>query len=110
MLLQLTKFERSPWLRALAPLLAGLAFAAAYQGASHAAPAQGGVYVIGDNEGYGLVDCIVQKSECGKIVADSWCEAHGHGPATAFGAAEDVTGAVSPKARAERAAMVACSE
>jgi hypothetical protein len=111
MLLQVTKFERSPWLRAFAPLLAALLFAAAYQGVSRAAPvARNAVYVIADNEGYGLVDCITQKRECGKIVADSWCEAHGHGPAVAFGAAEDVTGAISTSPRPANAAMVSCSE
>jgi len=69
--LQVTKFEQSPWLRLLAPLLAGLLIAAVYQGASRAAPAQrNAVYLISDSDGYGLVDCIVQKRECGKIVAD----------------------------------------
>jgi hypothetical protein len=53
----------------------------------------------------------VQKRECGKIVADSWCEAHGHGPAVGFGAADDVTGAISASSTASRAAaMVTCSE
>jgi hypothetical protein len=112
MLLQVTKFEQSPWLRLLAPLLAGLLIAAAHQGSSHAAPAnRNAVYVIADNEGYGLVDCITQKRECGKIVADGWCEAHGHGPAIAFGAAEDVTGAISVSSQAPKtAAMVSCSD
>ena len=112
MLLQVTKFEQSPWLRLLAPLLAGLLVAAAYQGASRAAPAPGNaVYLISDSEGYGLVDCIVQKRECGKIVADGWCEAHGHGPAVGFGVAEDVTGAISASSSASKpAAMVSCSE
>jgi hypothetical protein len=111
MLLQVTKFEQSPWLRLLLPLLAGLLVAAAYQGASRAAPARDAVYLISDSEGYGLVDCIAQKRECGKIVADGWCEAHGHGPATAFGAAEDVTGAIAASPSAPRsAAMVSCSE
>ena len=112
MLLQVTKFEQSPWLRILAPLLAGLLVAAAYQGASRAAPApRNAVYVISDSEGYGLVECIVQKRDCGKIVADGWCEAHGHGPAVGFGVADDVTGAISASSSASKpAAMVSCSE
>jgi hypothetical protein len=114
MLLQLTKFERAPWLRFLAPLLAALLVASAYHGASRAAPEAQRVYVLSDNEGYGLNDCITQKRDCGKIVADSWCEAHGHGPALAFGGAEDVTGAISTKGKASAlasgAAMVTCAD
>jgi hypothetical protein len=112
MLLQVTKFEKSPWLRLLAPLMAGLLIAAAYQGASRAAQTQrNAVYQISDSDGYGLVDCIVQKRECGKIVADGWCEAHGHGPAVGFGVAEDVTGAITASGSAPiSAAIVTCSE
>jgi len=38
-----------------------------------------------------------KTSECGKIVADAWCEAQGFAKATAFGIAsrEDFTGSVS---------------
>ncbi len=112
---QHTKFEHSIWPSILAPLLAGLLVAAVYNGHSQAAPAaaQRTVYVLSDHEGYGLVDCISQKRECGKVVADSWCEAHGHGPALAFGGADDVTGAIA-NIRATKtepgAAMVSCSE
>jgi hypothetical protein len=110
MLLQLTKFERSPWLHFLTPLLCGLAIAAALHGDGHAAPQN--VYVLSDADGYGLAECISQKRDCGKIVADSWCEAHGHGPAMAFGGAEDVTGAISAssKSPAPGAAMVSCAD
>ena len=95
-MLQHTKFERSIWPSILAPLLAGLLAAAVYNGRSQAAPApEHSVYVIADHEGYGLIDCITQKRECGKIVADSWCEAHGHGPALSYGTSDDVTGSVA---------------
>ncbi len=90
MLLQLTKFDDALWIRLLGPLAAGVALAAAYHGELRAAP-QRAVYVLTDTEGYGLNECITQKRECAKIVADSWCEAHGHGPALAFGGAQDVT-------------------
>jgi len=114
MLLQLTKFEQAPWIRLLAPLAAGAALAAASHGELRAAPsAPRAVYVLSDSDGYGLADCIAQKSECGKIVADSWCEAHGHGRALAFGGAEDVTGAIDVAASDRRnagAAMVSCAE
>lgn len=113
MLLQLTKFERTPWMRLLLPLAAGAALAAAYHGETRAAPPRA-VYLLSDNDGYGLSDCISQRRECGKIVADSWCEAHGHGPALAFGGAEDVTGAIAANVRssspAAGAAVVSCAD
>jgi hypothetical protein len=99
MLMQHSKFEHSIWPSILAPLLAGLLAAAVYNSRGLAAPASPPpsrqVYVVSDHEGYGLIDCISQKRECGKVVADSWCEAHGHGRALAFGGADDVTGAIA---------------
>ncbi|HMK89414.1 MAG TPA: hypothetical protein VK446_07255 [Methylocystis sp.] len=115
MFMPLSRFEESPWIRLLAPLAAAAALAAAFQGDARAAespaPAQSSVYVLSDSEGYGLVDCIAEKRECGKIVADSWCEAHGHGPALSYGGAGDVTGAVSAKSRPiAGAAVVRCAD
>jgi hypothetical protein len=49
--------------------------------------------VAGD--GYGVQDCLGGEGECGKVVADAWCEAHGQGPALSFGKTDDVTGAIS---------------
>jgi hypothetical protein len=110
-LLLLTKFEQTPWMRLLVPLAAGAAMAAACHGETRAAE-RGAVYVLSDNDGYGLNDCISQRRECAKIVADSWCEAHGHGPALAFGGAEDVTGAtgVTLKPVVAGAAIVSCAD
>ena len=42
-------------------------------------------YEIAANDGYGLEDCLSGGGECGRVVADAWCEAHGHGHALAFG-------------------------
>ncbi|MGO9743271.1 MAG: hypothetical protein ACLPN5_17500 [Roseiarcus sp.] len=43
-------------------------------------------YVIAANDGYGLSDCLGGGGlACGQIVADAWCEAHGHGAAISFG-------------------------
>jgi hypothetical protein len=112
-------FEHSIWASLLAPLLAALLAVALYSGRSQAAtdpttptPARK-IYIVNDYEGYGLVECISLKRECGKVVADSWCEAHGHGPALAFGGSDDVTGS-STDARMPKppagAALVSCSE
>jgi hypothetical protein len=43
--------------------------------------------VVAANDGYGVEDCLAEAGECGQVVADAWCEAHGHGPAVSFGPA-----------------------
>lgn len=101
--------------RIVAPLIGGLLLAAACQTGARAAPGESsrGIYVIPGHEGYGIVECLTQKRECGKVVADSWCEAHGHGPALSFGRADDITGSTG-RARSEPisadAAIVACRD
>lgn len=108
----LSKYEGSVWPRLLAPLLAGLAAGAAYN--SNAQAATAATYVISDQDGYGVLECLTQKSDCGRIVADAWCESHGHGPAKAFGRAEDITASIetnAPRQPAQAgAAVVSCSE
>lgn len=108
----MTKYESSILPRLLAPLLAGLLVSAAYNNNAQAEAAA--TYVISDQDGYGMLDCLTQKAECGKIVADSWCEAHGHGAARAYGRAEDVTASIDKSAARQPAsadtAIVACRE
>ena len=54
-------------------------------------------FLIPASDGYGVADCISSKSECGKIVANAWCEAKGFKMATSFGLAdrEDFTGTLT---------------
>lgn len=112
MMLQVSQTARVGWLRIVAPLLAGLALASAAQ-QSRAAPAQEHVYTISD-DGYGLGDCVAQRRECGKAVADAWCESHGHGLAVAFGSVSEITGAIQANTKGpvgkDSDAMVRCSE
>jgi hypothetical protein len=62
--------------------------------AEHARAAQGSTFIIAATEGYGVEDCLAERGECGRVVADAWCEAHGHGASISFGRAEDVTNAI----------------
>jgi len=107
-----SKYEGSVWPRLIAPLLAGLLVSAAYHSGAQAETPS--IHVISDQEGYGVLECLTQKSDCGKIVADAWCESHGHGPARAYGPAEDVTAAIpasdSRRPAAAGAAVVSCAE
>ena len=65
-------------------------------------------FLIPPNDGYGVADCITNGSECGKIVADAWCESQGFPKATAFGLAarEDFTGSIEKAAASEEQAPV----
>ena len=47
----------------------------------HAQAADGQTFIIAAMDGYGVEDCLADGAECGHVVADAWCEAHGHGPA-----------------------------
>ncbi len=83
------EFEHVYLPRILLPLLGGLFVICALQ---TAARAETGVlalgadsYVVKADEGYGVNDCIRGGDDCAKVVADAWCEAHGHGDAKAFG-------------------------
>lgn len=51
-------------------------------------------YVIPSSDGYGIGDCMHAGMDCGRVIADSWCESHGHAHVLAFGTLEDVTGAI----------------
>ena len=82
---------------ALVPLVAGLGFVFAGVLPSRAAEN----YVIPDSDGYGIGECMHAGSDCGRVMADSWCEAHGHAHVLAFGTVEDVTGSIQASTKPE---------
>jgi hypothetical protein len=98
--------------RFVASILLGLTAAISPGAGAGAAPVE--TYVVTDQDGYGVGECLAQKSECGKIVADAWCESHGHGAARAYGPAEDVTAAIPGKgtlpAVPAGATLISCAE
>jgi hypothetical protein len=67
-----------------APTIGALALVLALK--VHPCEAQGdSTFVIAGASGYGVEDCLTEAGECGKAVADAWCEAHGRGVALRFG-------------------------
>ena len=76
----------------LAPL--AVAFVFATGGAPYAKESD--TFVIAAASGYGVEDCLDEGGECGHVVADAWCEAHGRGEALKFGRAEGDRGASPP--------------
>lgn len=66
-------------------------------------------FLIPASDGYGIADCLSGGHECGRVVADAWCEANGFGKATAYGQAkpEDITASV-PGAGRQGAISISC--
>ncbi len=58
-------------------------------------------YVIPSSDGYGIGDCMHAGMDCGRVIADSWCESHGHAHVLAFGTVEDVTGSIQASTKPE---------
>lgn len=54
-------------------------------------------FVIAGSDGYGTQDCLSTGGNCGRIVADSWCEAKGFKSALAYRKldADEITGSTS---------------
>ena len=72
-------------------------------------------FIVSANDGYGLGDCLASGNDCGKIVANAWCEAQGFARAESFGRAapDDLTGSVekaSARALAERPIVITCAK
>jgi hypothetical protein len=42
-------------------------------------------FIVAAASGYGVEDCLGEGGECGRVVADAWCEAHDRGVALKFG-------------------------
>ena len=52
-------------------------------------------YLIAAASGYGVEDCLGEGGDCGKVVADAWCVAHGRGAAVNFGRSDTPSDAIS---------------
>ena len=95
---------------ALTGLCVALALVAMPNGTSQA-NAVNATFLIPASDGYGVADCLTGENECGRIVANAWCEAHGYSRADTFGlAVEDVTGSTTTTVsnRSERPIAITC--
>ena len=94
-------------LRLAAALFAALACGPASAGESE-------TFVISASEGYGVSECFTQGAACGPVMADAWCQSQGHGSATAYGLASDITatieGAAKAAAREPGAMLITCAD
>ena len=90
--------------------LAAVSFTVLPNGMSRAAGGEA-TFLIPASDGYGVADCLSGASECGTIVANAWCEAHGFSRAETFGhAIEDVTGSTEAtmSSRSVRPIAITC--
>jgi hypothetical protein len=55
--------------------------------------------IIPPNDGYGFEECLKPGSQCGLVVADAWCKAHGFAGSNGFGPANEATGAMDEASR-----------
>lgn len=55
--------------------------------------------IIPPNDGYGFEECLKGGSQCGLVVADAWCKAHGFAGSSGFGPAEEAAGTMDDASR-----------
>jgi hypothetical protein len=67
-------------------------------------------YEVAANDGYGIEDCLSAGSQCGQVVADAWCEAHGHGHALAYGLRSAVDGRPTPVSATDEPYVIKCGD
>jgi hypothetical protein len=60
-------------------------------------------YFLAATNGYGVEECLGEGGECGKVLADAWCEGVGRGAALNFGKSEESVGAAPETSAALRA-------
>ncbi len=73
------------------------------------------VFLLPPEDGYGIADCLTGDRECGKIVANAWCEAKGFAKAASYGAVSptEITGSVSGRGRtasSDPPLMITCGD
>jgi hypothetical protein len=103
--------SRSAFWPAFLPFLISFALVAGHAAPGRAADSRS--FILAESEGYGVQDCLGGEGGCGQVVADAWCEAHGHGPALSFGRTDDVTGAIATPASSKipsGAYFITCGE
>ena len=92
-----------------------LLLAAALLQIAPASAKESATFVISSSDGYGVSDCFVQGAACGPIMADAFCQSNGHGRASAFGLASDITASIPREAAAAvardpRAMLITCRD
>jgi hypothetical protein len=75
-----------------------------------AAASESHPFLIAANDGYGLDECLAGSNECGQVVADAWCEAHGHGTAISFGLQSAFSGVATKVSTVSEPYVINCRD
>jgi hypothetical protein len=70
-------------------------------------------FVIAGSDGYGTQECLTSQSNCGRIVADAWCEAKGFKAALAYRQLDrdEITGtAVATSGKPVESFLISCRD
>src|ERR1700730_14704772 len=78
-------------------LLGGILAAFALKVPARAAESR--TLIIPPNDGYGFEECLKGRSQCGLVVADAWCKAHGFAGSNGFGPADEAAGTMDEASR-----------
>ena len=84
-------------LRLVLFLLGGILAALALKMPATAAESR--MLIIPPNDGYGFEECLKPGSQCGLVVADAWCKAHGFAGSNGFGPADEAAGTMDEALR-----------
>jgi hypothetical protein len=84
-------------LRLVLFLLGGILAALALKMPATAAESR--TLIIPPNDGYGFEECLKPGSQCGLVVADAWCKAHGFAGSNGFGPADETAGTMDEASR-----------
>ncbi|MGL4441074.1 MAG: hypothetical protein ACRCUE_17570 [Bosea sp. (in: a-proteobacteria)] len=72
------------------------------------------VFLLPPSDGYGMADCIAENRECGRIVANAWCESKGYAKAASFSLVSptEITGSIKGRSGAatEPPVMISCAD
>jgi hypothetical protein len=70
-------------------------------------------FVVAGSDGYGTQDCLTTGGDCGRIVADAWCETKGFKGALAYRklGADEITGSTGGSAnKPAESFLISCKE
>jgi hypothetical protein len=67
-------------------------------------------FIIAGSDGYGTQECLSSQGNCGRIVADAWCEAKGFKSALAYRqlGRDEITGSASTSGAAVDSFLISC--
>lgn len=69
-------------------------------------------FVVAGSDGYGTQDCLTTGGDCGRIVADAWCESKGFKASLAYRklAADELTGSTSANNKPVESFLISCKD